>query len=89
MKSRWTRPFVVKTVFSHGAIEICDPKNGNEFKVNSQRLKPFLKSVPKADTAMGRFDPILVTLPFCQFISCIHTLSTMHEIGVGEGSNIT
>ena len=45
-------------MFSHGAIEIYDPKNGNEFKINGQRLKPFLESVPEADTAMGLFDPI-------------------------------
>jgi hypothetical protein len=30
-------------VFSHGAIEIEDPKNGNTFKVNGQRVKPFLE----------------------------------------------
>jgi len=29
LNSRWTGPFVVKTVFSHGAIEICDPKMVN------------------------------------------------------------
>ena len=43
-------------MFPHGAIEIYDPRNGNEFKVNGQCLKPFLKSVPQADTAMGLFD---------------------------------
>jgi hypothetical protein len=30
-------------VFSHGAIEIEDPKNGITFKVNGQRGKPFLE----------------------------------------------
>ena len=58
LKSRWTGPFIVKTVFSHGAIEIYDPKNGNEFKVNGQRLKSFLESVPEANAAMGLFDPM-------------------------------
>jgi hypothetical protein len=43
LKSRWTGPFIIRTVFSHGAIEIKDPKNGNTFKVNGQRLKPFLE----------------------------------------------
>ena len=32
--SRWTGPFIVKIVFPHGAIEIVDPKDGYEFKVN-------------------------------------------------------
>ena len=45
LKSRWTGPFIVKTVFPHGAIEIYDPKNRNVFKVNGQHLKPFLDSV--------------------------------------------
>ena len=57
LKSRWTRPFIVMTVFPHGAVEISDPKSGNEFKVNGQRLKPFLEPVLDADTAMGLFDP--------------------------------
>jgi hypothetical protein len=43
LKSRWTGPFIIRTVFPHGAIEIEDPKNGNTFKVNEQRLKPFLE----------------------------------------------
>jgi hypothetical protein len=43
LKSRWTGPFLVRTVFTHGAIEIEDPKNGDTFKVNGQRLKLFLE----------------------------------------------
>jgi len=57
LKSRWTGPFVVRTVFPHGAVEISDPKSCNEFKVNGQRLKPFLEPVPDADTVMDLFDP--------------------------------
>ena len=44
LRSRWTGRFIVKNVFSHGAIEIENPKNGNIFKVNGQRLKPFLEN---------------------------------------------
>ena len=43
LKSRWTGPFIFRTVFSHGAIEIEDPKNGNTFKVNGERVKPFVE----------------------------------------------
>jgi hypothetical protein len=43
LKSQWTGPFVIRTVFSHGAIEIEDPKNGNTFKMNGQQVKPFLE----------------------------------------------
>jgi hypothetical protein len=41
LKSRWTGPFLVRTVFTHGAIEIEDSKNGDTFKINGQQLKPF------------------------------------------------
>jgi hypothetical protein len=43
LKSRWTEPFIVRTVSTHGAIEIEDIKSGNTQKVNGQRLKPFLE----------------------------------------------
>ena len=42
LKSRWTGPFIVRTIFPHGAIEIEGTKNGNTFKVNGHKLKPFL-----------------------------------------------
>ena len=38
LKSRWTGPFVIKTVFLHSAVEINDPKNENDFKVNTLNL---------------------------------------------------
>ena len=41
LKSRWCGPFEVTQVFEHGAIEIINPKNGNTFKVNGRRLKPY------------------------------------------------
>jgi hypothetical protein len=43
LKSRWTGPFRVRAVSTHGAIEIDDLKSGNTQKVNGQRLKPFLE----------------------------------------------
>jgi hypothetical protein len=42
LKSQWTSLFIIRSVFPHGVIEIEDLKNGNTFKVNGQRLKPFL-----------------------------------------------
>ena len=41
LKTRWSGPFLIQTIFSHGAVEIFDPKNRNVFKVNGQRLKLF------------------------------------------------
>ena len=43
LRSRWTGPYQVRTVFPYGAIEIEDLNNGTTFKVNGQRLKPFLE----------------------------------------------
>ena len=55
LRSRWTGPFIIKTVFPHRAVEIIDPKYGHEFKVNGQRLKPFLEAyAPEAkDIQLG------------------------------------
>ena len=43
LKSRWTGPYMVRTVFPHGVIEIENPRDGSIFKVNGQHLKPFLE----------------------------------------------
>ncbi|GKC46180.1 reverse transcriptase domain-containing protein [Tanacetum coccineum] len=40
LKSKWSGPFVVKTMYPYGAVEITD-KNGLSFKVNGQRLKKY------------------------------------------------
>ncbi|XP_073017186.1 uncharacterized protein [Primulina eburnea] len=40
LKSRWSGPFFVETVYPHGAIELkCS--DGRTFKVNGQRFKPY------------------------------------------------
>ena len=43
LRSRWSGPYQVRTVYPYGAVEIEDLKDGNVFKVNGQRLKPFLE----------------------------------------------
>ncbi|CAN6707378.1 unnamed protein product [Malus baccata var. baccata] len=45
LKSRWVGPFKVLQTFPHGAVEIENMKNGTSFKVNGQRLKPYLQQV--------------------------------------------
>ncbi|GKB70022.1 reverse transcriptase domain-containing protein [Tanacetum coccineum] len=40
LKSKWTGPFVVKTMYPYRAIEITD-KDGLSFKVNGHRLKKY------------------------------------------------
>ena len=43
LRSRWSGPFIVKQVFPYGAVEIQNPKDSSTFKVNGQRLKPYLE----------------------------------------------
>ena len=58
LRSRWSGPFIVHTVFPHGAIEIKDPKNDVTFKVNGQILKPYLEYQPHGeDTEINLSDP--------------------------------
>ncbi|GJS55470.1 reverse transcriptase domain-containing protein [Tanacetum coccineum] len=40
LKSKWSGPFVVETMYPYAAAEITD-KNGSSFKVNGQRLKKY------------------------------------------------
>ncbi|KAK1381012.1 hypothetical protein POM88_027756 [Heracleum sosnowskyi] len=42
LKSRWSGPFKVVQVYPYGAIEFEDMHSGRTFKVNGQRLKPYL-----------------------------------------------
>ncbi|KAM1439543.1 hypothetical protein TB2_012665 [Malus domestica] len=44
LKSRWTGPYVVTKIFPHGAVEISNEAQGNTFKVNGHRLKPYVES---------------------------------------------
>ncbi|XP_035545115.1 uncharacterized protein LOC118348198 [Juglans regia] len=57
LRSRWSGPYVVKTVFPYGAVEITNPQNGNTFKVNGQRLKHFLAKLSHEDTSIPLEDP--------------------------------
>ena len=40
LKSRWSEPFTVTKVFSHGGAEVTHPEKGT-FTVTTQRLKPY------------------------------------------------
>ncbi|GKD92965.1 hypothetical protein Tco_1372802, partial [Tanacetum coccineum] len=49
LKSKWSSPNIVKTVYPHGAIEITD-RYGFSFKVNGQRLKKYYEgNIDKED----------------------------------------
>ncbi|CAN6543874.1 unnamed protein product [Malus baccata var. baccata] len=44
LKSRWTGPYLVTKIFPHGVVEISNEAQGNTFKVNGHRLKPYVES---------------------------------------------
>ncbi|XP_028954844.1 uncharacterized protein [Malus domestica] len=52
LKSLWTGPYLVTKVFFHGAVEITNEAQGNAFKVNGHRLKPYVESPFDTDTSL-------------------------------------
>ncbi|CAN6552252.1 unnamed protein product [Malus baccata var. baccata] len=44
LKSRWTGPYLVTKIYSHGAVEITNEAQGNAFQVNGHKLKPYVES---------------------------------------------
>ncbi|XP_035542821.1 uncharacterized protein LOC118345167 [Juglans regia] len=57
LRSKWRGPYIVQIVFPHRAIEILNPHNGNIFKVNGHRPKPFLDYFSPEDTTIHLLDP--------------------------------
>ncbi|CAH9114554.1 unnamed protein product [Cuscuta epithymum] len=41
IKFKWTGPFVIRQIFPDGVIELINPKSGNIFKVNGERVKRY------------------------------------------------
>ena len=58
LRSRWTRPFIIKIVHPYGAVEIENPKNGKLFKVNGQHLKPFMENFDRHESIEELVDPV-------------------------------
>ena len=67
LRSRWTGPFLERTVYPYGAVEIEDLKDGQPFKVNGQRLKLFL-DLQGPDT-----EDISFSNPVYQQVSIVHS----------------
>ncbi|KAK8593326.1 hypothetical protein V6N12_045409 [Hibiscus sabdariffa] len=52
LKSRWSGPFIITNVSPHGTITIKSPRDNHEFKVNGQRLKPYMGAHIERDKAV-------------------------------------
>ena len=42
LKSRWTGPFVVQQAYPNGSVDLLNPNDNRVFKVNGQRVKPYV-----------------------------------------------
>ena len=63
LRSRWTGPVIVKVVYPYGVVEIENPENGKIFKVNGQRLKPFLENFDRQESSEELVDPLYWDVP--------------------------
>ena len=63
LRSRWIGPFVVKVVYPYGAVEIENLENGKSFKVNGQRLNPFLEPFDCQESSEDLVDPLYQDTP--------------------------
>ena len=63
LRSRWTGPFIVKVVYPYGVVEIENLENGKNFKVNGQRLNPFLKNFDRQENSEELVDLLYQDVP--------------------------
>ena len=63
LRSRWDDPYVVHQVYPNESIDVCDPKDNHIFKVNGQRLKPFLEIIDIGEPAEDLVDPVYSDIP--------------------------
>ena len=42
LKSRWTGPFIVQQAYPNGSMDLLNPNDNRVFKVNGQRVKPYV-----------------------------------------------
>ena len=63
LRSQWTGPFIVKVVYSYGAVEIENPDSKKSFKVNGQGLKPFLEHFELYENSEDLVDPLYQDTP--------------------------
>ena len=58
LRSRWDGPYEIVQVAPHGAVEVLNTSDGSTFKVNGQRVKPYLegfKERPDEEVVLGEF----------------------------------
>ena len=63
LRSRWIGPFIIKVVYPYGVVEIENLDTGKSFKVNGQRLKPFLEHFDHQENSEDLVDPLYQDTP--------------------------
>ena len=58
LKSRWTRPFTIKEVYLNGSVDLLNSKDNRVFKVNRQRLKPYVAQHSTDKEEISLLDPL-------------------------------
>ena len=59
LHSKWSGPFIIKHVFEFGVVELENPKNGELFKVNGHRVKPYVEGEVGLIESVDLIDPLL------------------------------
>ena len=57
LKSGWTGPFVFHQVYPNGVVELLSSKDNKLFKVNGQRLKPYVVSFTPNKEELSLLEP--------------------------------
>jgi len=41
LRSKWSGPFMIRSIYPHGVVELAKADETDTFKVKAQRLKPY------------------------------------------------
>ena len=57
LKSRWTSPFIIRQAYLNGSVNLLNPKDKRVFKVNGQRVKPYVVRHSTEEEEISLLDP--------------------------------
>ena len=57
LKSRWTSPFIIHQAYLNGSVDLLNPKDKRIFKVNRQRVKPYVVRHSAEEEEISLLDP--------------------------------
>ena len=57
LKSRWMGPFIIHQVYLNGSVNLLNPKDKKIFKVNGQRVKPYVIFHSAKEEEISLLDP--------------------------------